>query len=163
MMPFDSYRELYPQGKVYSLNELGMFSWIWTGPAMPKLVDLFEKGKPVYDTLPLDDQRLPQQEKVYGISFDGESVAYTKDYLIQNKLISRKIGESEVVIVYFEEFDTVGLFDRNINGEVCSIDDLSQIDAYGNIKDGTLKRLDMYNGVFWMTWSFFYPETELLI
>lgn len=161
MMPFDSYRRLYPDGKVYALNELGLFSWIWTGPAMPKLVDLFENGKPVYNTLPLDDDRLPQQEQVYGVQFNDESVAYTRDYLIDKGILNTKVGDKDIVLVYFDEYDTIGLFDRNLKGEIISIEKIDEIDTYGNTRKGRLKRLDMFNGVFWMIWSFNNPDTVL--
>lgn len=161
MMPFDSYKLLYPDGKVYAKNELGAFSWIWTGPAMPKLVDLFEKGKPVYNTLPLDDHRLPQQEQVFGVQFNSESVAYTRDYLLNKGIINTKVGSKDIVLVYFDEYDTIGLFDRNLNGKTISIENMNEIDPYGNTGMGRLKRLDMFSGVFWMIWSFNNPDTVL--
>ena len=159
MMPFDSYKKLYPDGQVYALNELGLFSWIWTGPAMPKLVDLFEKGKPIYNTLPQDDHRLPQQEKVYGVQFNGESAAYTLEYLIREKVVNTKIGCVDVALVYFDEYDTVGLFDRSTGDKTVTIDNSDDIDTFGNYHDVKLKRLNMYSGVFWMIWSFFNPDT----
>ena len=40
--------------------------------------------------------------------------------------------------------------------------EVTEIDPQGNTPEGPLERAILYNGVFWMVWSHWFPETKLL-
>lgn len=73
-------------------------------------------------------------------------------------LINTSIGNIPIVVYYDKEFDVVNFFMRKINGQAVEI---TEVDVYGNSPQGKLERFPSYNGLMWMVWSHFYPETAL--
>ena len=52
----------------------------------------------------------------------------------------------------------MNFFNREINGQAVEIE---KIDTFGNSPQGKLERFPSYNGLMWMVWVHFYPETAL--
>ena len=69
------------------------------------------------------------------------------------------IGGQPVVVAWFPEFETLGVFSRRIEGHDIEV---SEIDVYGNTPDGKLERLPQYPHVFWMVWSHWFPDTRVM-
>ena len=61
-------------------------------------------------------------------------------------------------MVYDEDHDIVNLFDGSIDGQLV---DFESVDFRGVTENGQLVQLPMHNGVFWMVWSHWYPDTQV--
>lgn len=159
MMNWRTFKVLYPEGKVFRFKLDRLLDRL--------MVKIFEndykqffnvESGPIFPTLDLIDKRLPNKEKIWGIDINGEQVAFSKSFLDQNPINSLTIGGQSLLVVYHRNFHTVGVFSREINGKVI---DVKKIDVYGNTRHGRLERVPYYNGIFWMVWSHFFPETGL--
>ena len=64
-----------------------------------------------------------------------------------------------MLVAWFPEFETLGVFNRSIDGRAVEVSD---IDVHGNTADGKLERLPQYPHVFWMVWSHWYPQTRVM-
>ncbi|MFW2440778.1 MAG: DUF3179 domain-containing (seleno)protein [Arenicellales bacterium] len=113
----------------------------------------------MFPTLRLDDDRLPAKERIWGINLDGEQVAYALSYLEKEGVHNTTIGGKPVLVAWFPEYETLGVFSRSIDGLVS---EFSEVDVYGNTKVGKLERLPQYPHVFWMVWSHWYPQTKVM-
>ena len=89
VMPYASFVKLYPRGKVYCYShENGIDRMVY------KMLDnvIYQEGgqydKSIeelsFPSIAYDDNRLHAKEQVYGIRINGETVAYTRDYIIRN-------------------------------------------------------------------------------
>lgn len=166
VMSYASFKAIYPEGLVLSNPPKGMRDRIvrW----MLFTVDGLQHDRarpPVFPTINLDDpglKRLPLKEMVWGVRIAGEQAAYTSDYFKQkNWIINTRLGGKDIVLVYYPEYQTVGGFDRDINGQVVTITDLNQIDIHGNTPYGKLNRIVVASEVFWMVWYTYYPGTGI--
>ncbi len=52
----------------------------------------------------------------------------------------------------------VNLFERSIGGRVA---DVENIDIDGQTPAGKLAKRPLHNGVFWMVWVHWFPDTEV--
>jgi hypothetical protein len=107
----------------------------------------------------MDDDRLPPKEQIWGINLNGEQVAYTRGFLEKNPLHNTTIGGKPVLVVWFPEYETLGVFSRVVGGQAVEID---EIDVHGNISEGRLDRLPQYPHVLWMIWSHWFPATKVM-
>jgi hypothetical protein len=162
MMSWQAFKRLYPDGKVFfnpytSLRE----KFIDIAFGLPlKGYRNSKQGDPMFPTLNLQDDRLPNKEKIWGIENGGESLAVTGDYFGEQLVINETVGGMPVVLVWFPEYETVGAFSRTRDGRVLEV---AEIDVYGNTPGGKLDRVDMFSEVYWMVWSHFHPKTRLLM
>ena len=108
----------------------------------------------------LDDTRLPAQEQIWGISLGGEQVGFAQSFVKQHPLYNTVIGNTPVLVAWFPEYETLGVFNRNINGNTVEV---NEIDVYGNTSSGKLQKLPQYPHVFWRVWSHWYPQTKVNI
>ena len=108
--------------------------------------------------IPLD--RLPQGEHVLGIEAGGEYLAVTKSFIEANTLHTIQLGGENIVLAWFPEYETYGVFKGELNGKAVTV---NQVDPYGQTPDGKLERLNAFPGVFWMVWSHWFPETKVLM
>jgi hypothetical protein len=162
MMSWQSFKEIYPQGKVFfnpynSLRE--KFIDIVFGLPLRDYPNP-ERDEPMFPTLDLADARLPNKEKVWGIAGGDDALAISRDYFRQQPVINETVGGIPVVIAYYPEYGTVGGFSRELNGEVLQV---TEIDVYGNTPQGKLRRIDMFSEVYWMVWAHFHPGARLLM
>jgi len=161
-MPWRSFKELYPDGLVFHVDESGplalldkmtyaMFEW--------GLEPHYDGPDPLFPTLRLDDNRLHAKEQIWGVNLGGEQVAYAYSFLESQPVHNTEIGGMPVVVVWFSEYETLGVFSRQVNGRTIKI---SEIDVYGNTSEGKLERIPQYPYVFWMVWSHWYPQTKVM-
>jgi hypothetical protein len=157
-MPWRSFRELHPEGRVLHVIE----------PLLLRIIDritlwIFDTGlephyngpDPLFPTLRLDDDRLPLKEQVWGINIGGEQVAYARSFLERERVDNATIGGVPLVVAWFSDYETLGVFARPSDVEV------HEVDVHGNTPDGRLERLPQYPRVFWMVWSHWYPGTDV--
>jgi hypothetical protein len=89
---------------------------------------------------------------------NNEQAAFTKAFLKKNPIFQFSLGGREYVISYNAEFDAVNLFDRSIDGRVINVE---YIDIYGQTVAGKLTKSPLHNGVFWMIWAEWFPNTKV--
>lgn len=161
-MPWGSFKTLYPDGQVFSTVNpgglLGILDKITYTLFVSSLEGHYTESDPMFPTLSMDDDRLPAQEQIWGINLGGEQVGFAQSFFKQNPVYNTIIGETPVVVAWFLEYETLGVFSRDINEHVVEV---NEIDVYGNTKAGKLQRLPQYPHVFWRVWSHWYPRTEV--
>lgn len=157
-MPYKSFRELYPQGTVFYpeqdfLERVGVF-----------LMEITTKNQydgtgPIFETIDLDDDRLPIMERVWGVDINDEQVAFTKSFFKKTPLYNARVGGKDIIVAYFAEYDTVGAFLREIDGATAEV---VEIDVFGNTPQGKLERMAIQSGLLWMIWSHWFPGTKVM-
>lgn len=161
-MPWRSFKTLYPEGRVFRTVDsglLGLLDKITYKLFMLSLDSHYSGPDPLFPTLRLDDDRLPIKEQIWGVNLGGEQVAYALSYLQKTPVHNTMIGGQPVVVAWFPEFETLGVFNRHLNGRDIEV---SEIDVYGNTPEGKLERLPSYPRVFWMVWSHWFPSTKIM-
>ena len=88
----------------------------------------------------------------------GFSQNYTRSFLEQQSLHNTTVGGEPVLLVWYPEYETLGVFSRKINNDVIEV---TNIDVHGVTNEGKLERLPQYPHVFWMIWSHWYPGTSI--
>ena len=163
-MPWGAFKALYPNGQVFSIVEpgglLGILDKITYALFVGGLEGHYTGSDPLFPTLRMDDDRLPAQEQIWGINLDGEQVGFAQSFVKQHPIYNTVIGNIPVVVAWFPEYETLGVFSRNINGRIVEV---NEIDVYGNTSAGKLQRLPQYPHVFWRVWSHWYPQTKVKI
>ncbi len=160
MMRWKDFQKAYPKGKVFfnefdSLREKTvqlMFGLPLQG------YESLDRKDPMFPTLSLADTRIPNKSKVWGVEIAGESLAITKNYLLQQSQLITELGDEKIVIAYFPEFNSVGGFSLS---DVSDALPLEQLDFYGNVAGQKLERINVFSEVYWMVWSHFHPDTRL--
>jgi len=114
-----------------------------------------------------EDDRLHPKEIVYGVEFDGTAKAYSDKAVDEEKLINDEVGGVPIVVVWYDNLNTVKIFERTLNGETLTfeLDDGKIVDNNGtewNVPDMNekLEIVDTF-GHFWFSWAAFYPQTDL--
>ena len=167
-MPFGSFRQLYPDGKVF-VNEIAGFSENPVLAAWDRLVrhgmmlwgvglNWLDNEKPAFPTIDFKDRRLPMKELIYSISIGDDHVVYSKDFIIeQGNNINVEIGGEPIVIDYDPEFDSVAAFFNTTDTDVTGID------IFGNTDTGVkLERVNtLKSRLFWFIFAEFYPDTDV--
>ena len=168
-MPFSSFREIYPEGKVF-INEISSFSEnpvlaLWDRLVRHKMMvpgvglNWIDNEKPAFPTIEYKDKRLPMKEFVYTISVGADHVAYTKGFVKQQgNTVNVEIGGRPVVVDYDPEFDVLTAF-FNTDGAP----PVSDVDIFGKTDDERqLKRVNtLKSKMFWFIFAEFYPETDV--
>ena len=89
----------------------------------------------------------------------GESqAAITKSAFTTSPIIHVHVDTQDIIVAWFEDYDTVAAFYADANNSVGNIAD---IDPYGNTANGKLVKANLYSKVPWMVWSHWYPETAV--
>ena len=162
-MPWRSFREIYPDGKVFHVVESGLYATldkITYALFVDGLESYYTGLDPLFPTLRMDDDRLPPKEQIWGINLTGEQVAYARSFLEQNPLHKTMIGDKPVLVAWFPKYETLGVFSRVVDGRVVEID---EVDVHGNTSAGRLERLPQYPHVLWMIWSHWFPSTKVMV
>lgn len=160
-MPWRSFKKIYPDGRVFHVVEsglLGLIDKVTYALFVSTLEGHYEGEKPLFPTLSMDDNRLPAKERIWGVNINGEQVAYTRSFLDQQPLLNTTIGGEPVLLAWFPEYETLGVFNRTINDRVVEV---SNIDVHGVTEEGKLGRLPQYPHVFWMIWSHWFPGSGI--
>lgn len=167
-MPFSSFRELYPDGKVF-VNEIPDFTTNPVFALWDRLVrhvmmlwgvglNWVDNEKPAFPTIEYKDRRLPMKELVWSISLNDDHVVCSKDFMLQQEgPVNVVIGGENIVVDYDEHFDSLTAF-FNPGGQ-----EISEIDIFGKLEDGTqLARVNtLKSKLFWFIFAEFYPETDV--
>lgn len=167
-MPFRSFRELYPDGKVF-VNEIATWRENPLLAAWDRLVrhgmmlwgvglNWIMNEKPAFPTIEYKDRRLPMKEQVYTVSVGDDHVAYSKDFIIEHGgPVNVEIGGRPVVVYYDGEYDSVAAFFNTTGSPV------TEIDLFGTLPDGTkLPRVDtLKSRIFWFIFVEFFPTTDV--
>ncbi len=157
MMSWKSFKSIYPHGEVF---EYKFDRWLDS-----LLLAVFDDGMkqqfdpasgPLFPTLSLKDERLPLKEQIWGLNINGEQVAFARSFFDKQPTYNTTVGGLPIVLSYNIEYDTLGVFQRDSDVEV------TEVDIYGNSPASKLARVPSYNGVFWMVWSHFFPETRVM-
>lgn len=166
-MPFGTFAELFPDGKVF-VNEIpGFFEnpilAVWD--RLTRHVMMYNgvslqwaREAPAFPTIDEFDERLPRKARIYGVRIDGDAVAYTREFIIEHgNAVNTVIGGKPVVIAYDPEHDAVGAF-YNHTGEP-----VRAVDILGRTADGeTLERIEgLHNEAFWFIWAHFHPGADV--
>ena len=113
----------------------------------------------MFNTVSLDDTRLPSKEKIIGIKSGEDAIAYTRDYIRSAKIVNAEVGNESVVIAHIPEHDVFLAFERIKDGEVIEV---TEIDVFGNTPEhGRLEPVFLYNGPMWAVWLHYHPHTKL--
>lgn len=167
-MPFGSFKQLYPEGKVF-INEIAGFGENLIFALWDRLVrhvmmlwgvglNWVRNEKPAFPTIEYKDKRLPMKELVYCISIDDDHVTYSKDFLVeQGNIVNVKIGGQPIVVAYDSEYDVVTAF-FNPDGQP-----VTAVDVFGKTGEG--KQLERVNTlksrIFWFIFVEFFPTTDV--
>ena len=159
MMSWGSFKRLYPDAEVfvYEFNRAldSVLLALFEGP-MEK--QFSEEHGPIFPTLAMKDNRLPAKEQVWGFDAGDEQAAFTEAFLNQNPIFQFSLGGNAYVIAYNGEFDVVNLYERSVHGRVI---DVENIDINGETSAGKLTKVPTHNGVFWMIWAHWFPNTKV--
>jgi len=159
MMSWANFKRLYPDAEVfvYEFNRPldSILEALFEGP-MEK--QFSEEHGAIFPTLAMEDNRLPNKEEIWGLDTGSEQAAFTKAFLIENPTFEFNLGGNEYVIAYNAEYDAVNLFERSIDGRVI---DVETIDISGQTSAGKLNKAPLHNGVFWMIWAHWFPDTKV--
>ncbi len=166
-MPFGSFRQLYPDGKVFingirqqSDNPLvrAFDTLIRDGMMVHAVRTLqWQSDEPAFPTIKEFDERLPRKQLVYGLNVGEDYVAYTKQFIDeQGGLLNVEIGNQPLVIYYDEDFDSIAAY-YNRSGQP-----VRSVDLFGNSDQGQLERVEtLKNAVFWFIWYDFNKTTDV--
>lgn len=157
VMPFGSFRKLYPEGKVFFNPPTG--DLIDTITLKVMLPALYGEGaqydlntpEPEFPTIEYSDTRVPSKEQVFGVNLNGESVAYTLGYLKKNNnVVVETVGGAEITVKYFPDYGFVDVF----------YGAAEDVDPHGMTPEGkTLARVPHASRVLWIIWSHFFQPT----
>jgi hypothetical protein len=167
-MPFRSFRELYPDGKVF-VNEIaalaenpltGLWDRLVRNVMMVWGVGLQwdDPENAAFPTISEPDPRLPMKTRIFALNVGDDFVAYTKDFLIQHGgIVNVEIGGAPVVIHYNDRYDAVAAFFNDATAPVPAID------LFGQTGDGRrLQRVNtLKSDLFWFIFAEFYPQTDV--
>jgi hypothetical protein len=156
VMSYSSYKKLYPEGLVYYFQPQGpvdeaVYSMLQSA--------LYAEGAQYdkvntelsFNTIAHDDNRLHPKEQVYGVTVNGESMAFTLDFLKANDYAIEEIGGQVVTVKYFQEYDFVNIF----YGEV------AEVDPHGYLNGEEIEAVPHSNKVLWKVWTNFFRNTTL--
>lgn len=160
MMTWGSFKQLYPDAQVfvYSFDRLldPMLRWFFA--ATLKIQDDRDKGA-AFPTLSLDDKRLNQKELVWGYNTGNDQIAFTHAFAKENPIYKFEFNDEPLVLVYDSDHQIVTLFSRMLDGEEVAFE---SIDFRGQTESVRLVQKSLHNGIYWMVWSHWFTETELL-
>ena len=164
-MSFKGFQKAYPDGKVF-LNKIPKFTKNPLYYIIDQLVEAIflwgtighdRQEALMFNTMDVEDNRLPKKEYVWGFNIGKDSVAFTQDFIEEhNNLINTKVGGKDIVVSYDRAYDSVGIY-YNDSGE-----DISSIDFFGQSDKGLLPRVETVKAaIYWCVWVNFFPETDL--
>ena len=159
MMTWKVFKRLYPNATVfiYEFNRPldTLLLALFEGP-MEK--QFSEEYGAIFPTLDLKDDRLPNKEQVWGLDLGNEQAAFTRSFMEKNPVYQFELGGKKLVIAHDKENDIVTVFDRTVDGVGIEV---TEVDRNGNTPQGMLQKVPLQNGVFWMIWAHWFPETKV--
>ncbi len=159
MMPWRSFKELYPEATVfiYDFDRALDPAIQWAFSAVLEMQFDPDAGT-VFPTVDLKDDVLNPKEQIWGYDAGTLQVAFTRSFVERNPVHNFELDGRPLVLVYDARYDIVTLFSRELDGKMVAFE---SIDSRGTTEVGRLHQLPTHNGVFWMVWSHFFPETQV--
>jgi hypothetical protein len=159
MMSWKSFKSLYPKAEVFIHPfERPLDTVLRLMLAGPTVQQFSEEYGPAFPTLSLKDHRLTNKDQVWGLDAGSEQAAFSKSFFEKNPIYSFSLGGGEYVIVYDSEYDVVNLFNRSVDGKIIEV---TEIDRNGQTPTVKLKKEALHNGIFWMIWVEWFPDTKV--
>lgn len=159
MMNWASFKELYPGAKVfiYPFDRLLDPIIKWAFEASLKIQNDRDRGA-AFPTLSMSDKRLNQKELMWGYNSGEAQIAFTRDFAKKNGVYRFELNGEALVLVYDTDHDIVTLFNRIKDGQEV---EFQSVDFRGQTETTQLEQMVLYNGVYWMVWSHWFPDTKL--
>jgi hypothetical protein len=164
-MTFRGFQKAYPEGVVF-LNKLPsfkknpllyVFDNIVEGIILWGTVPHHASEDLMFETMDVEDDRLPRKALVWGFTIGGQSAAVTEEFVRENGgLINTRVGGRDVVIAYDTEFESLGVY---YNDAVAPVE---RANFWGESDQGKLARVESVNaGAYWCVWVNYFPETQV--
>lgn len=165
-MPFSTFCELYPSGRVFSNDVVSMrrhplqagwdhgVRWAMTLGIRKQQ----NTSKAAFPTIDFTDTRLPMKTKIYGFNVGDEYVAYTIDFVrSRGGLINTRVGDQPVVIAYDNQRKVLGAYHNDLDSPV------THVDVRGHTPDGhrLLPMETLKAGAYWFIWLHYFPTTDV--
>ena len=159
MMTWGSFKELYPDAQVFVYAFDRMLDPVlrWFFAETLKIQDDPDQGA-AFPTVSLKDERLTPKERVWGYNAGNQQIAFTHAFAKKNPLYKFDFDGEPLVLVYDPSHQIVTLFSRVIDGEEVSFE---SIDFRGQTELARLTQKPLHNGIYWMVWSHWFPESKL--
>jgi len=157
VMPYASFKKLYPKGKVFLYENTNIFDdmvYLMLQKTIYSDGGQYDKSTEElsFPSIKHIDKRLHAKEQIYGVDVAGNSIAFTKEYLVQHGgVVKENIGGTIVTVKYFAEYDFVDMY----------YGDVPQVNAHGFNNGVSVGKVAHYNKMLWRVWSNFYRETEV--
>jgi hypothetical protein len=164
-MTFRGFERAFPEGEVF-LNPIKRFRenpFLFFFDNFVEMIFLWatvphhNSEKLLFETMSVEDDRLPRKALVWGFTVGAEAMAYTEEFIRTNQnLVNANVGGRNIVAAYDEEFESVGIFYNDGDQPITSID------FWGNSNVGKLSRVETVNAAaYWCVWVNFFSETDL--
>jgi len=161
-MSFRAFQKAYPEGEVF-LNKLPGNPFLWLLDFIVDALLVVEisrqhrEEKPIMDNMTHYDDRLPNKTYVWGIEINGDSVAYTEDFIFQHdSVVNATIGGRAIVVAYDSKMESLGSWHNDSGVPV------GQVDFWGHSDQGQLERVEsMRPGMFWHVWAEYFRNTAI--
>lgn len=147
-MSYGSYKQLYPNGKVFFNPPSSPIDKIMQ-MALNFIIDMQynpERDSFAFPNVKYVDSRVPLKEQVYGVEINGEAVAYRLDHLRKSGHLVDTVGGETITVKYFSEYDYVDMF-------------------YGDVPDvkplNNNQKVPHASRILWGIWSNFYRDTTV--
>ena len=161
MMSWQHFKQAYPQAKVFLYAaDRAVDTFLESVFEQPMKKQFDRSQGAIFPTLAMQDQRLNPKEQVWGFDNGTSQVAFTRAFAVENPVHRFELDGQALVLVYDRKVDTVSLFSLNKDNQLAEFEN---IDFRGVTDNGRLRQLATHNGVFWMVWSHWYPDTELFL
>lgn len=159
MMTWKNFKQAYPQAKVFVYDSGRVVDSFLDSVFEQPMKKQFDREQgAIFPTLDMKDGRLNPKEQIWGFDNGSSQLAFTRAFAQENPAYKFELDGQSLVLVYDKQVDTVGLFNRELAGQLAQFE---SIDFRGMTDNGRLQQLPMHNGVFWMVWSHWYPDTQL--
>lgn len=158
------WKAAHPETKVLS-DETGYVRNYGSDPYgsyVPNPSGYYTRDSTLFPPLQRDD-RLPAKTVVMGARTEGKRLAFEKDALRENGLLSGSVGGTSYLAVYEPELDTAYVY-RNTDGASFSYEDGQAVAGDGTAHHPAELPLDRVYAfdAMWFAWSGFYPGTEVV-
>lgn len=159
IMTWHTFRETCPGARVFRYDYAGPLDGL-TRRLIPWMIgnQFSPEHGPAFPTLDLADDRLPRKEWVWGFRYGGTVIAITRDFARANTVYPFEAESRPFVMVYDVAHDILAVYERELNGEPV---DTAGIDWRGGTAKGRLRQFPLHNGVLWMVWSHWFPQTQV--
>ena len=171
---WEYWRSQYPDTKVLSLE---------TGYDRPYSENPYGSYPVSYSTLfpiAFPDNRYHPKTKTLGVVFGGQSMAFPRDELFQERVFNLSVADVPLVVFYEPTAKLIAAYSRVVNGDTLDFSLVNSGNRYmtmsddqtgtiwtamgiavdGELTGTSLERFPFYTA-YWFAWHDFYPETTV--